>query len=187
MTERTYSGVNPAEYSKGAQNDFIDESAQEDFIDAKPSDDPMTQDAMEQMEESEDEQNDSDLLDGDLPQAVTESLGTGVHDMPGYAIGGRTMRDRDRQFHEAAAELTGGDIDANYEQANSVGDESVGGTVATPDMDIVDDLGQAVGIEIDDRSFLRTNDLLEQRDDQRWELDPKSSEDYQERRESTEE
>jgi hypothetical protein len=183
MTERTYSGVNPAEHPESAQNDFINESAQEDFIDAKSSDDPMTQDAME----SGDQQDDSDFVDGDLPQAVTESLGTGVHDMPGYAIGGRTMRDRDRQFHEAAVELTGGDVDANYEQANSVGDEAVGGTVATPDMDIVDELGQAVGIEIDDRSFLRTNDLLEQRDDQRWELDPKSSEDYQKRRESTEE
>jgi len=35
---------------------------------------------------------------------------------------------------------------------------------------------------MDDRSFLRTQDILEDRDDRRWELDPKSSEDYQERR-----
>jgi hypothetical protein len=44
-------------------------------------------------------------------------------------------------------------------------------------------LEKAVGLEMDDRSFLRTNDILEQRDDQRWELDPSSSEDYQQRRE----
>jgi hypothetical protein len=75
--------------------------------------------------------------------------------------------------------LTGGDGDANYEQADAVGDEAVGGTVATPDQDIIDELGAAVGLEMDDRSFLRTNDILEQRDRQRWELDPQSSEDYE--------
>ena len=120
---------------------------------------------------------------GDLPQSVTESYGTGVHDLPGYTIGGRSIRNRQSELHEASPILTGGDIDANYEQANAVGDESVGGTVATPDMDIVDELGAAVGLEMDDRAFLRTNEILEQRDDQRWELDPTSSEDYAERRE----
>lgn len=119
----------------------------------------------------------------DLPQEVTESYGTGVFDQPGFSMGGRTMRDRLKQYHEASPVLTGGDIDANYEQANAVGDESVGGTVNTPDMDIVDELGAAVGLEMDDRAFLRTNDILEQRDSQRWDLDPESSEDYPDRRE----
>lgn len=119
---------------------------------------------------------------GDLPQSVTESYGTGVHDLPGYSIGGRSMRNRQDELNEADPILTGGDIDANYEQANAVGDESVGGTVATPDMDIVDELGAAVGLEMDDRAFLRTTEILEQRDDRRWELDPTSSEDYSERR-----
>uniref|UniRef100_B8HKE8 Uncharacterized protein n=1 Tax=Cyanothece sp. (strain PCC 7425 / ATCC 29141) TaxID=395961 RepID=B8HKE8_CYAP4 len=118
----------------------------------------------------------------DLPQEITESYGTGVADLPGYATGGRTMGRRMAQYHEASPELTGGDVDANWEQANAVGDESVGGTVATPDMDIVDDLGKAVGLEMADQTFLRTTELLEQRDDQRWELEPKSAEDYEERR-----
>jgi hypothetical protein len=48
---------------------------------------------------------------------------------------------------------------------------------------VTENLEKAVGLEMDDRSFLRTNDMLEQRDDQRWELDPSSSEDYQQRRE----
>lgn len=118
----------------------------------------------------------------DLPQAYTESYGTGVHDLPGYVQGGRTMRDRDRQFNEANAILTGGDIDANYEQANAVGDEAVGGTVATPDQDIVDELGAAVGLEMPDREYLHTDEILTRRDDRRWELDPQSSEDYSDRR-----
>jgi hypothetical protein len=48
-------------------------------------------------------------------------------------------------------------------------------------MDIVDDLGKAVGLEMNDQNFLHTSEILEQRDDQRWELEPKSSEDYEER------
>jgi len=83
----------------------------------------------------------------------------------------------------SSPELTGGDIDAGWEQAAAVGDEAVGGTAATPDQDIVDEIGAAVGLEMDDHAFLRTNEILEERDDRRWELDPLSSEDYKERRE----
>jgi hypothetical protein len=119
---------------------------------------------------------------GDIPQEYTESYGTGVQELPGYNIGGRTMKDRNSELHEASPDLTGGDIDANYEQANAVGDESVGGTVMTPDMDIVDDLGRAVGLEMSDFNYLHTNEILEQRDDRRWELEPTSSEDYDDRR-----
>lgn len=124
---------------------------------------------------------------GDVPQEYTESYGTGVAEMPGYTIGGRTMRDRAHELHEADAVLTGGDIDANYEQANAVGDESVGGTVATPDMDIVDDLGKAVGLEMSDFNYMHTNEILEGRDDRRWELEPRSAEDYDERRSTEDE
>ncbi len=117
---------------------------------------------------------------GDVPQEYTESYGTGVQELPGYNIGGRTMRDRAHESN-ASPVLTGGDIDANYEQAEAVGDEAVGGTVSTPGKSIVDDLGKAVGLEMDDQAFLRTTEILEQRDDHRWELEPTSSEDYSDR------
>lgn len=78
--------------------------------------------------------------------------------------------------------VTGGDIYSNQYQAEVDGEEAVGGTTPTPDQNVTEDLEAAVGLEMDDRSFLRTNDILEQRDDRRWELDPTSSEDYQERR-----
>ncbi|MBD2772657.1 DUF6335 family protein [Iningainema tapete] len=119
----------------------------------------------------------------DLPQEITESYGTGVKDLPGYNIGGRTMQEERSEYTHTSPELTGGDVDAYWEDADAVGDEAVGGTVATPDQNVTEELEAAVGLEMDDRAFLRTEDILEQRDDQRWELDPKSSEDYQERRE----
>ncbi len=130
----------------------------------------------------EDDEDTEDLID-DRPQALTESYGTGLQGQPTDRAGRYSRRSDHHLYNNPEPVLTGGDIDANYEQASVVGDEAVGGTVATPDQDVVDELGAAVGIEMDDRSFLRTGDMLEQRDDRRWELDPKSAEDYQERRE----
>lgn len=117
----------------------------------------------------------------DLPQEITESYGTGVALEPGLEIGGRTMHDRMEQYTSASPELTGGDIDARWDQAEAVGDEAVGGTVPTPDQSIVQELGAAVGLDYDDGVSLQTNEILEERDSGRWELDPMSSEDYQER------
>jgi hypothetical protein len=84
-------------------------------------------------------------------------------------------------YDPADALLTGGDIDASTDDAETVGDEAVGGTVATPDQSVVDDLGAAVGLELHDKEWLHTEEVLDTRDDRRWELDPKSSEDYGER------
>ena len=111
---------------------------------------------------------------GDLPQEVTESYGTGVHDQAGSGVDGRTLRDRLEDVNQDDSMLIGIDVDA-------VGDQAVGGTAPTPDMDIVDEIGAAVGLEMDDRAFLRTNEILEARDDRRWELDPEASEDYGDR------
>ncbi|PSB44155.1 hypothetical protein C7B80_21640 [Cyanosarcina cf. burmensis CCALA 770] len=113
----------------------------------------------------------------DLPEEITESLGTGVHDDLNTNAG----RD-EAEYTNTSPELTGGDVDASWQTAAEEGDEAVGGTVATPDQDVTEEIEAAVGLEMDDRSFLRTQDILEERDDRRWELDPKSSDDYQERR-----
>ncbi|MFB2893068.1 DUF6335 family protein [Aerosakkonemataceae cyanobacterium BLCC-F50] len=127
--------------------------------------------------------NNNEEVTSDLPQEITESYGTGIHTEPGYNIGTRRLRDEEKQYTSTSPELSGGDVDAAWELADTEGEEAVGGTVATPDQSIVDELGAAVGLEMDDRAFLRTTEILDQRDDRRWELDPTSSEDYQERRE----
>jgi len=103
---------------------------------------------------------------GNLPQEITEA---------GLNMGGRTTGET------ASPELTGGDVDAAWSQAAMVGEEAVGGTTPTPDQNVVDELGIAVGLEMDDRADLRTTDILNERDDRRWELDPTSAEDYEER------
>jgi hypothetical protein len=57
----------------------------------------------------------------------------------------------------------------------------VGGSTPTPDQDVVDELGKAVGITYDDAEPLRFGDKVADRDAQRWELNPASSEGYRER------
>ncbi|MFN6482987.1 MULTISPECIES: DUF6335 family protein [unclassified Nostoc] len=119
----------------------------------------------------------------DLPQEITESYGTGVKDLPGYNIGGRSIKAERDEYTETSPELTGGDVDAYWQDADAVGDEAVGGSTSTPDKNVTEELETAVGLEMADSEFLHTNDILEDRDGDRWELDPKSSEDYQDRRE----
>jgi len=46
-------------------------------------------------------------------------------------------------FTATSPTLTGGDVDADWKRAAGVGEEAVGGSVATPDQDRVDDIGDA--------------------------------------------
>jgi len=89
---------------------------------------------------------------------------------------------RDMDLHNATSpELSGGDVDAAWDDADS-GEETVGGSSPTPDQDVVDELGAAAGLTFNEEEPLGT-EKLERRDDERWELDPASSEDYEERTE----
>ncbi|MBH8555884.1 hypothetical protein I8751_26785 [Nostocaceae cyanobacterium CENA357] len=124
---------------------------------------------------------DEKIESSDLPQEITESYGTGVKDLPGYNIGGRSLRERRHDYTQTSPELTGGDVDAYWQDADAVGDEAVGGTAPTPDQNVTEDLEAAVGLEMRDNTSLRTEAILERRDDTRWELDPMSSDDYEER------
>ena len=77
--------------------------------------------------------------------------------------------------------LTGGDVDADWESAEAVGDEAPGGDNPTPDQDVVDEIGRALGVEYDDDEELRGGDEIRERDRRRWELDPASSDDFEDR------
>lgn len=78
--------------------------------------------------------------------------------------------------------ITGGDVDVDVQNAYFTGDEAPGGDNQTPDQDIVDDIGKALGVEYQDNEELKASDKVTERDKHRWELDPASSEDYQERK-----
>jgi hypothetical protein len=78
--------------------------------------------------------------------------------------------------------ITAGDADVDVEDAYFTGDEAPGGDNSTPDQDVVDDIGKAIGVEYQDDEELRGSDKVTARDKHRWELDPASSEDYRERK-----
>jgi hypothetical protein len=105
--------------------------------------------------------------------------------MDRHASAARSGRhDLFEQLHEhteTGPALTGGDIDANWETAYSSGDEAPGGDNPTPDQDIVDEVGRALGLEYEDNEELKGADKIIERDRHRWELDPASSEDYKDR------
>jgi hypothetical protein len=77
--------------------------------------------------------------------------------------------------------LTAGDVDADWESADSVGDEAPGGDNPTPDQDVVDEIGRSLGVEYDDDEELQGGDEIVARDKNRWELDPASADDFDER------
>jgi hypothetical protein len=92
---------------------------------------------------------------------------------------GRAVLEHARHNHtETSPALTGGDVDADWEDAYAVGDEAPGGDNPTPDQDRVDDIGRALGIEYADNEELKASDKISARDKHRWELDPASAEDY---------
>lgn len=94
-------------------------------------------------------------------------------------VGSQVLLDSLVEHHSRSPEVSGGDIDADWEGTYQSGEESVGGTVATPDQDIVEDLGEAVGLEYEDDEPLGTVEKLLNRDQDRWELDPKSGEEQE--------
>ena len=95
--------------------------------------------------------------------------------------GRRELRERLDQHTETGPALTAGDVDADWESAYSVGDEAPGGDNPTPDQDVVDDIGRAVGVQYDDNEELKGEAKISKRDKHRWELDPASAEDFNER------
>ena len=95
--------------------------------------------------------------------------------------GRQELKERYDKHTETSPALTGGDVDADWESAYSTGDEAPGGDNPTPDQNNVDDIGLALGVEYDDNEELEGADKIEERDRHRWEDDPASSEDFDDR------
>ena len=76
------------------------------------------------------------------------------------------------EHHETGPAATAGDLDADWQRAESSGEEAVGGSVSTPDQDRVDEIGHALGVEQPAAAPLRSSEeMLEDRDRRYWELE----------------
>jgi hypothetical protein len=99
------------------------------------------------------------------------------------ARSGRADMAHQRKMHQGMPEsITGGDVDVDVEDAYFTGDEAPGGDNPSPDLEVVDDIGRALGVQYDDSEELKGSDKIVERDKHRWEYDPASAEDYKERK-----
>lgn len=82
----------------------------------------------------------------------------------------RQVEEELRRYRSTSPALSGGDPDADWQRADHVGEEAVGGSVATPDQSVVDDLGEALGVpRAPDEEVRTSQEILEARDRNRWE------------------
>jgi hypothetical protein len=95
--------------------------------------------------------------------------------------GHQMYHQRQKEHTEGGAALTGGDVDTDWNEAYSSGEETPGGDMSTPDQDVVEEIGRALGVEYEDAEELKGAEKIESRDRNRWEYDPASAEDYKDR------
>jgi hypothetical protein len=76
------------------------------------------------------------------------------------------------RYTSTGPHLSAGDVDADWQHADSIGEEAVGGSVATPDQDVVDEVGRALGVEQEATAEVTmSEDILRRRDRLHWHLE----------------
>ena len=86
-----------------------------------------------------------------------------------------------REDPNADPSITGGDLDADWEEAQFGQGETPLSDSSLPGQSTSDDAGRAIGVTYEDNEVLRAGEKERERDKHRWELDPASSEDYKDR------
>jgi hypothetical protein len=95
--------------------------------------------------------------------------------------GHQMYHQRAKEHTEGGPRLTGGDVDTDWNDAYASGEETPGGDMPTPDQDVVEEIGRALGVEYEDAEELKGAEKIEERDRHRWEYDPASADDYKDR------
>ena len=84
------------------------------------------------------------------------------------------LAQRLRNHTAASPRDSGGDLDADWEDVNDSGSETVAGDNPTPDQSIVEENASAMGVSYEDNEELEFLDKIEKRDRDRYELDENS-------------
>jgi hypothetical protein len=84
------------------------------------------------------------------------------------------LLDRLSENHAASPADSGGDIDANWEDVNDSGAETVFGHNPTPDQSDVEENAHAMGIDYEDNEPLDILEKIDKRDRDRFELNENS-------------
>jgi hypothetical protein len=111
--------------------------------------------------------------------AIPSSLDLGGNSSSAAKSGREELLQHIKERTETSPAITAGDVDADWQLAYSSGDEAPGGDNPTPDQDVVDEIGEALGVNYDDDEELKGAAKIEDRDKHRWELDPASKDDFE--------
>lgn len=84
------------------------------------------------------------------------------------------LAQRLRNNTAASPRDAGGDLDADWEDVNDSGSETVAGDNPTPDQSLVEENASALGVSYEDNEELEFLDKIEKRDRDRYELDENS-------------
>jgi hypothetical protein len=84
------------------------------------------------------------------------------------------LAQRLRNNTAASPRDAGGDLDADWEDVNDSGSETVAGDNPTPDQSLVEENALAMGVSYEDNEELEFIDKIEKRDRDRFELDESS-------------
>ncbi len=101
--------------------------------------------------------------------------------IPDIEQGSKRLADRLRDDGLADPAISAGDVDVRWESAQFTGDESAISSMPTPESNVVEDIGASIGINYAADEELKAGEKERERDRHRWELDPASAEDYQDR------
>lgn len=131
----------------------------------------MTDEFRNQFVNSRSDSGDDELIDAEVRESFAEDQE--------LAHGGELAKRRLQQHTVESPELSAGDMDSTWDDAND--EEAGSGTTSTPDENVVDEVGGSVGVSYSDSEPLNTNEKLEQRDDNRWDMNPASDPEFQDR------
>ena len=84
------------------------------------------------------------------------------------------LAQRLRNNTAASPRDSGGDLDADWEDVNDSGSETVAGDNPTPDQSLVEENASAIGVTYEDNEELEFLEKIEKRDRERYELDENS-------------
>ena len=101
--------------------------------------------------------------------------------IPDISAGSAKLRHELRDNPGNDPVVTGGDPDARWENAQFTGDETPVSSAPTPEANDVETIGRSMGVTYQDTEELKAGEKERSRDTKRWELDPASSDDWQER------
>ncbi len=110
--------------------------------------------------------------DAPVPDPATES--ERIDEIKHVPQAPNELAERLDENHASSPADSGGDIDAQWEEVNTSGSESVFGHNPTPDQSDVEANAHAMGINFEDNEPLDFVKKVEKRDDDRFELDERS-------------